>query len=306
MIENALINGESMFPISTLLNRRAMLRRTAEAATLTAGLSAYTPLFAASASRGFKIGACDWSLGKRGDPAALDVAKQIGLDGVQIDFGTVKNDMRLRTLEHQKSYRDAMQRSGLVVSSLAICEMNEVPLKSDPRAAAWLDQALDVCHAMRLPLVMAPAFYHGDLDMSRSAEIDQFVKVLRDVAHKAEKLEIIIGLENYLSAGDNRKILDRVASPNVKVYYDVGNSTDKGRDVAQEIRALGKLICEFHAKDGPHMLGKGRIDFRAVRRAMDDVEFSGWLQLEAAHPHGLIPDYTTDAKYLREIFPRKV
>ena len=117
---------------------------------------------------------------------------------------------------------------------------------------------------------------------------------------------IIIGLENYLSAGDNRKIIDRVGSPKVKVYYDVGNSTDKGRDVAQEIRALGKLICEFHAKDGPHMLGKGRIDFQKVRRAMDDVEYSGWIQLEAAHPHGLIPDYTADAKYLKGIFPVKV
>ena len=48
------------------------------------------PLFAAPASRGFKIGACDWSLGKRGDPHALDVAKNIGLDGVQIDFGTAR------------------------------------------------------------------------------------------------------------------------------------------------------------------------------------------------------------------------
>ena len=213
--------------------------------------------------------------------------------------------MRLRTPEHQAAYREAMRRTGLAVSSLALCEMNEVPLKSDPRAAEWLDQSLDVCHAMQLPLVMVAAFYHGDLDMSRTTEIDHFVKVLRDVAPKAERLDVIIGLENYLSADDNRKIIDRVGSSVVKVYYDVGNSTDKGRDVAVEIRALGKLICEFHAKDGPHMLGKGRIDFRKVRSAMDDAEFSGWLQLEAAHPHGLIPDYTTHAKYLKGIFSGK-
>ena len=156
---------------------------------------------------------------------------------------------------------------------------------------------------MGLPIVMVAAFGRGDLDMSQTAEIDHFVKVLRDAAPKAEQLGVVIGLENYLSADDNRKILDRVASPQVKVYYDVGNSTDKGRDVAKEIRALGKLICEFHAKDGPYMLGKGRIDFRKVRRAMDDVGYSGWLQLEAAQPHGLIADYTTDARYLREIFP---
>ncbi len=289
-----------------LLTRRAMLRHTAEAAAFGLGCSAFAPLLAAATSRGFKIGGCDWSLGKRGDPAALDVAKQIGLDGVQIDFGTVGNNMRLRTPEHQRAYREAMRRTGLVVSSMALCEMNEVPLKSDPRAATWLDQSIDVCHTMGLPLVMTASFGRGDLDMSHTAEIDHFVKVLRDVAPKAEKLGIIIGLENYLSAGDNRKIIDRVASPQVKVYYDVGNSTDKGRDVAQEIRALGKLICEFHAKDGPYMLGKGRIDFHKVRRAMDDVGYSGWLQLEAAQPHGLIPDYTADAKYLKSIFPMKV
>jgi len=294
-----------MRPPPAPLTRRAMLRHTAEAAAFTLGCSAFAPLLAAPASRWFKIGACDWALGKRGDPAALDIAKQIGLDGVQIDFGTVGNNMRLRTPKHQQAYREAMRRTGLVVSSLALCEMNEVPLKSDPRAAVWLDQSIDVCHAMGLPLVMPALFSRGDLNMSQTVEIDHLVKVLRDVASKAEKLGIVIGLENYLSAGDNRKIIDRVGSPTVKVYYDVGNSTDKGRDVAQEIRSLGKLICEFHAKDGQHMLGKGRIDFQKVRRAMDDIEFSGWIQLEAAQPHGLIPDYTDNAKYLRSIFPAK-
>ena len=75
----------------------------------------------------------------------------------------------------------------------------------------------------------------------------------------------------------------------MKVYYDVGNSTDKGRDVAKEIRALGKLICEFHAKDGQYMLGQGRIDFKQVRQAMDDIEYSGWIQIEAAIPTASFP-----------------
>ena len=68
---------------------------------------------------------------------------------------------------------------------------------------------------------------------------------------------MIIGLENYLSADDNLKIIDRVGSPALKVYYDVGNSTDKGCDIDKEIRHLGKRICEFHFKDGNFMLGAG-------------------------------------------------
>jgi L-ribulose-5-phosphate 3-epimerase len=76
--------------------------------------------------------------------------------------------------------------------------------------------------------------------------------------------------------------------------------------VAKEIRMLGRNICELHAKDGNYMLGQGRIDFRQVRRALDDVAYSGWLQIEAATPHGLLPDYNADYKYLKTIFPDKV
>ncbi len=96
--------------------------------------------------------------------------------------------------------------------------------------------------------------------------------MLKEAAAKAEKQGITIGLENYLSAEDNLKILDRVGSPAVKVYYDVGNSTDKGHDIYKEIPLLGKRICEFHFKDGNFMLGQGRIDFKKVREALDDIE----------------------------------
>ena len=125
------------------------------------------------------------------------------------------------------------------------------------------------------------------------------------MAGKAEKQKVIIGLENYLSAEDNLKILDRIGSPAVQVYYDVGNSTDKGRDILKEIRMLGKRICEFHFKDGGHMLDRGRIDFKEVRKAIDDIEYSGWLILEAARPRGVVPDYRAHNQYLRGIFPER-
>jgi L-ribulose-5-phosphate 3-epimerase len=184
--------------------------------------------------------------------------------------------------------------------------MNSVPLKSDPRAARWLAESIDVCKALGLTITMPACFGQGELDMSKTGEIDHLVGVLKDVAPKAEKEGIAIGLENYLSARDNMRIIERVGSPAVKVYYDVGNSTDKGRDVLKEIGLLGKLICELHAKDAGHMLGQGRIDFKAVRRALDDIEYSGWIQIEAAAPHGLLPDYTAHRKYLKAIFPAKV
>jgi L-ribulose-5-phosphate 3-epimerase len=289
-----------------MLTRRTLLRRSAGAAAFACTAAAFRPLLAAPKSRWFKIGVCDWSLGKRCDPSALDLAKQIGLDGVQVEFGTAANNMHLRKPEVQKAYREASQRTGLEIASLALGELNGVPLKSDPRAARWLADSIGVCKAMGLPIVMPAFFGAGNLDMAQTQEIDHVVKVLKEIAPHAEKQGVAIALENYLSAEDNMKIIDRVGSPAVKVYYDVGNSTDKGRDVTKEIRQLGKLIVEFHAKDAGYMLGKGRIDFKQVRKAMDAVEFSGWIQIEAAAPHGLIPDYTADCKFLKGIFPAKV
>ncbi len=286
------------------ITRRTLLVRSAQAAAFAVVASPFAPLFAAPQSRWFKIGAFDWSLGKRSDPAAFDLAKQIGLDGVQVDLGTVENDMHLRRPEVQKTYREAAARTGLEIASLAIGEMNQVPLKSDPRAAQWLADSIDVCKALGMPIVLAACFEKGDLDMGKTAEIDHFVGVLKDVAPKAEKQGVVIGLEDYLSAEDNLRIIERVGSPAVKVYYDVGNSTDKGRDIFKEIRTLGKLICELHAKDAGHMLGQGRIDFKQVRQALDDIQYSGWIQIEAAQPHGVIPDYTAHRKYLKELFPR--
>jgi len=283
------------------ITRRSVLCRSARAAAFVLASSPLAPLFAAPESRWFKIGACEWNLG-RADPSSFDVAKEIGLDGVQVNMGRVANDMHLRKPEVQKAYLAAAKRTGLEIGSLAIGEMNNVPLKSDPRAARWLDESIDVCKALGVTVSMPACFGRGDLDMAKTKEIDHFVGVLKDVAPKAEREGIIIGLENYLSAEDNMTLIDRVGSSAVQVYYDVGNSTDKGRDILKEIRTLGKLICEFHAKDAGHMLGRGRIDFKGVRKAIDEIGYSGWIQIEAARPHGLIEDYRAHYRYLRGIF----
>jgi len=284
-------------------SRRSLLVRSFLAGGAVCGLHGFAPLLADAGSRGFKIGACDWSLRKIYDTAAFDTAKQIGLDGVQISMGSAANDMHARRPEIQKSYKEAAERTGLEIVSLAIGEMNSVPLKSDPRAARWLDDSIDVCTALGLTITMPGCFGAGDLDMNNAKEINHLVEVLKAVAPKAEKQGVVVGLENYLSAEDNMRLIERVGSPAVKVYYDVGNSTDKGRDIHKEIRTLGKLICEFHFKDGRDPLGRGRIDFRQVRDSLDAIGYRGWIVLESAAPGGVIPDYTEQCRFLRKLFP---
>ena len=283
-------------------NRRQFIASTAAAVAL----PKFAPLFAAEDKPRFKIGACDWSVGRMADPAALEMAKQIGLDGVQVSLGTLANDMHLRRPEVQQRYKDAAKKFGVDVLSLAIGELNNIPYKSDPRTVPWVSDCIDVCHAMNCRVILLAFFHKNDLRDDKTGT-DETVRRLKEVAPKAEKAGVILGIESWLSAEDHLRIIHRVGSRAVQVYYDVANSTERGYDIGKEIRWLGTdgQICEFHMKENGALLGHGRIDFGKVREAIDDIGYRGTMHIEGAVPPGgkLGESYVANLKFLRKIFP---
>lgn len=285
------------------LSRRAMLRVSAQLTASLAFAASLSPLLAASSSKKYKIGACDWSIGKMATPEAFTVAKEIGLDGVQVSLGTTADDMHLRKAEVQQAYKKAAQQAGLEVASLAIGELNSVPYKKDPRTIAWVSDSVDVCTAFGVKVVLLAFFGDGDLRGDKEG-VDEVVRRLKGVAPKAEKAGVILGIESWLSGEQHLEIIDRVGSKAVQVYYDVCNSNDRGYDIYKEIRQLGKrkLICELHAKENGSLLGKGNVDFRKVREAIEDIGYTGWIQIEGAVPQGatILESYRSNLKFLRE------
>lgn len=252
----------------------------------------------------FSIGACDWSIGMRGRTGALELAKQLGLDGVQVSMGSVENDLHLRQPDVQRSYREAVATHGTRVGGIALDVMNQVPYKSDPRAEQWVSDSIDVASALGVRVVLLAFFERGDLrnDAEGQAEV---IRRLKRVAPRAEERGVILGIESWLSAVDHLRIIDAVGSKNVQVYYDVANSTQMGYDIHAEIRQLGReRICEFHAKENGFLLGQGRIDFVALRKTMDAVEYSGWIQIEGAVPKGtpVLDSYVENVRFMRAHF----
>lgn len=292
------------------ITRREMMVGTARAVAGLALTSSCAPLGehrqAKACPGGFKLGVCDWTIGKRTDPASLELAKRIGLDGVQVDFGSGQETLPLFDPDLQKQFLAEAEKQQMGIASLALGTLNGVPYKSDPRAERWVDQSIDVCKAMGLNVVLVPFF--GDADLQNDPKgTDVVVQRFKDVASKAEKAGVTLGIESWLSAEQHARIIDRVGSPAVKVYYDTGNSHKAGYDIYEEIRQLGKLICEFHAKDYDNLYGLGSIAFQQVRAAMDDAGYRGWIIMEGTQmPLGVEESCRYDAKYLRTIFPRNV
>lgn len=260
------------------------------------------PLLAAPRQRRFRIGACDWSIGKMADPAAFALAKQIGLDGVQVSLGTLNDNMRLRQPDVQQQYQDAARKAGMEIASLAIGELNNVPYKSDPRTVSWVRDSIDVCRTLGARVILLAFFSKGDL-RDDPAGVDEVVRRLKAVAPIAERAGVILGLESWLSAEQHLDLLKRVRSKAVRVYYDVCNAHDRGYDIYAEIRKLGNRICELHAKENGALLGQGKVDFRQVRTALDDIGYRGWVQIEGAVPPGqpVLESYQANCRFLRGI-----
>lgn len=287
-----------------MLNRRELLRNgfgLMGAATIDS-----SPFWDFLYKKHFRIGACDWSLGKTADVTGLQLAKDIGLDGVQVSLGTLKNNMHLREKDMQQQYIKLSRQTGVKISSLGIGELNQVPYKSDPRTEEWVWDSIDVAKSLGVTVILLAFFSKGDLrnDPAGKAEV---VKRLKMAAPKAEKMGITLGIESYLTAEEHLDIMEKVGSKAVKVYYDFRNAADAGNDVVKEIQLLGKdNICEIHMKENGFLLGEGTLDWNGIGRALEEIGYQGdgWMQIEWAKPNNmdLVKAYQHNLGFLRNLF----
>jgi sugar phosphate isomerase/epimerase len=249
-----------------------------------------------------RFGICDWTIEKSGDPTALETASKFGLDGVQVSLNPKGESLALLDKDFQQAYLATIKKTGVEIASFCLGELNDVPLKSDPRAERWVAEGIEVASAMKVGIILVPFFGKGDLK-NDPAGMEAVIAALKRLAPRAERAGVILALESWLSVEDNLKIMAAVGSSAVGVYYDVGNSQEAGFDIGREIRLLGGRVAQFHAKDYKDLFGQGSMDFKAVRAAMKDIGYRGWLVLEEVKlPLGLEKSIIQDLKYLRRLF----
>ncbi|MGQ9605420.1 MAG: sugar phosphate isomerase/epimerase family protein [Thermogutta sp.] len=261
-------------------------------------------LFAEDGQRQYKIGACDWSIGKQQNIGAFAVAKEIGLDGIQASFGRPGDAFDLRDEQVRRDYQKAVQDTGVEIASLAMGILNSVPFAVEDVAVEWLSQCIDVMAAMGQKIVLVAFFGKGDIRGKPELQ-DEVIRRLKQLAPKAERAGVILGVESYLNADDHLRILEGVGSPAVQVYYDVANMHYSGYDIFAELRQLGReRICQIHLKESGHLLGKGPIDFVKIRDVLHEIGYYDWLIIEGATEknRSVVDCYKDNCRYLRELF----
>lgn len=289
------------------------MRRRTFVSTTASGVIAFSAAGALAAPKknktpDLKVGVCDWNLGAK-EAAAFELAKKMGLDGVQVSPNGVAETLSYGTKEGQAVILKAMKDTGLGVASVGLNIANGNPIATDDRAVSWMIQTVDAAKAFGSTSTLLAFFGKGALkgkEGLKTAEIDSVVAKLKEVSPHAEKQGVALGLENTLSAKDNLAIMDRVGSDAVQVYYDIANSTGNGYDVPKELIDLKGRICEIHFKNSKGRFGVEGIDLDPIRESILKTGYKGWIVLERL-PKGenKIEYFKANATYIRKIFGLK-
>lgn len=253
--------------------------------------AALTPpqLFAAK-SNGPRIGVTDWNLKKTGDLDAVPLAKSLGFEGVQVSLGRkpIDGKLALDNADIQAQYIQRAKQQSIALAGTCLDILHVNFLKNDKLGQKWVADGIPITKNLNAGVMLLPFFGKGALETQQ--ERDYVGDVLKEIAGEAERAGVLLGLEDTISAEDNVRIMERTKSPAVLVYYDVGNSNRNGFDVPKEIRWLGKSrICQMHLKDKTY-IGDGPIDFTAVMKAIADIGYEGFANLETSAPSGSIED----------------
>ena len=123
------------------------------------------------------------------------------------------------------------------------------------------------------------------------------VEALQELAEKAEKVNVKIGIENVwnkflLSPLEFSSFLEEVHSPNVGAYLDIGNLFQNGFP-EQWIHCAAGRIVNVHVKDFKQSVGNmegfvpllaGDINWDKVKKALQEAGYEGYVAPEIP-PH---------------------
>ncbi len=168
-----------------------------------------------------------------------------------------------------------------------------VPTEERAEKIAMYQDMIDFCQMAEIPAMHS---HFGFIPEDPSSEqYKDFIKVMQDLANYAKQRDVMIYFETGQETPTTliRAIKD-IATGNVFVNCDLANLLMYGKSNSLDaVKLFGRLIKEFHAKDGkypdpnnPYELGAevpiptGEVNFPAVIAELKKQGFQGALTIE--------------------------
>jgi sugar phosphate isomerase/epimerase len=255
-----------------------------------------------------RVGMTDWNLGQRGDIAKIALAREIGLDGIQVSVQyPTDGKPTLRDPKTQAEFKRAALDNGIQICSLAIGNPGKqrLPMHTNPAFAILLAEAVEIAYNIGTNNILLPILGDSHIDMANQSQVDGFVAMMKEVARYAEKYEVVVGLEDWISAQDNIRLLDAIASDFVAVYYDAHNIVSRVPDIYVEPKMLGRRISQIHVKNANELLATpgGKMDWPRMSKEFYEIGYRGWYVLETGSPtKDIVADTRANIEYVKKTF----
>ncbi len=262
----------------------------------------------------YKVAVVDVMILKRQKLSALPLAKEIGADGLELDMGSLGQretfDSQLAKEDTRAQFIAKAKELGLEFSSIGMAGLYAQSFATRPTYERMVGDAIDTAKALGAKVVFLPLGVGGDLVKNPELR-PQIVERLKVVGALAEKAGVTIGVETALDAKGEAALLDAVGSAAVKSYFNFSNALKNGRDLVGELKTLGAgRICQIHATDddGVWLENNTRIDLQAVKAALDEMGWRGWLVVERSRDakrsgaKDVVWNYSANVGYLKTVF----
>lgn len=239
-------------------------------------------------------------------------AKRYGFDGVEIIPPVGRNKFGISLTEYGATIKNLVFKY-----KLPICCVNEAwgsiwdprsPQKdiTRPKIARqtieWTKEMIDFAEVINCPVVTVTITPYGWVEKPASA-IETTVKSIVEIAQYAGNKDIIIVLEsiNHLESGrfantvaNHKKFIQMSGLSNVAIQMDIFHANFEELSLPDAIRQAGALLRHFHFRDSNSLApGYGTVDWKAVLRALKDINYGGYCTLEGAP---MVPDPETATK----------
>lgn len=203
-----------------------------------------------------------------------------------------------------KKVKKMLQQYGLEVSSIAGMYLWKEEIKRDlassdkkirEQTIAYLIKCIDYAKfiSAKLVIVVPAAVSKLAPSLSKKEDWKNSVKAVQEVAKYAEKKDILLAIEpinryeTYLvnSVQDALGYAREVNSSHVKVMADTFHMNIEERDIPEAIRIAGDNLINVHIADSNRCsVGRGHINFKALIKALKEINYQYALTLEPLPP----------------------
>lgn len=264
----------------------------------------------------YKVAVIDLMILKRQKLGALQLTKDIGADGVEVDMGglgarpTFDNKLLIDSVRQQ--FLDKAKELNLGIPSLAMTGYYAQSFCQRQEFIKSIEDCIATMKAMNVKIAFLPLGVQCDL-VKKPELRDSVVSRLKIAGKMAEAAHVVIGIETALDATEELKLLKDVGSPAVKSYFNFSNALKNGRDLNKELETLGKkYIVQIHCTDddGVWLQNDPKINMPDVKKTLDKMNWSGWLVIErsrdAKEPNNVKKNFGANTAYVKSIFQQAV